>query len=88
MWDILTDALVRHYWLQKWFEGTKGIVEYLAEWVREYSTPEDAKAVGICFVIIVCLMLGFKGAQFLRKPLKGETLLDALRNDNHQDKED
>lgn len=79
-YEIITDPLVRYYWLEKWYGDCKGIVEYLAEWVREYTTPEDAKLAGICFVILICATVAVRTANFMREPAKGETLLDKLKN--------
>jgi hypothetical protein len=74
MWDLLTDPLVRYYWWEKWYGDTKGIVEFLAVWVRDYTTPADAKMIGIMFVIVIALLIGWRGAEMLRQPIKGETL--------------
>lgn len=78
--ELFTDSLVRHYWLEKWWGDTKGIVEYLAEWVREYTTPEDAKVAGILFVIVICITIAIRTVDFMRKPAEGETIWEVLKN--------
>lgn len=78
MW--FTDSLARWYWFKHWYGECQGIVEYLADLVREYSTPQDAKAVGICFVIVIALAIGLKGAELIRKPDEGETIWKKLFN--------
>jgi len=74
----LTDSLARYYWIKHWYGECQGIVEYLAEMVRDYSTPDDAKAVGICFVIVIALAIGLKGAELVRKPEEGESIWKKL----------
>jgi hypothetical protein len=85
--EIITDRLVRHYWIEKWWGDTKGIVEYLAEWVRDYTTPEDAKVAGICFVILISLTIAIRTVDFLRKPAKGETIWESLKKGFFDEKE-
>lgn len=78
--DLFTDSLVRFYWLEKWYGECQGIVEYLGEWVREYSTPEDAKAVGILFVIVICMTVAVRTVNFMREPRKGDSIWKQLFN--------
>jgi hypothetical protein len=67
-YEIATDSLVRHYWIEKWYGDCKGIVEYLGEWASRSSTPQDVKKIGICAVIVIALLVGWYGAEFLRRP--------------------
>ena len=83
--DLITDPLVRHYWLEKWYGECQGIVEYLGEWVREYTTPEDAKVAGILFVIVICMTVAIRTVNFLTRPREGETIWQSLFN--KEDKE-
>jgi hypothetical protein len=85
--DIITDSLVRHYWLEKWWGDCKGVVEYLSEWVRDYTTPEDAKLAGIGFVVVICITLAIRGVEFLRKPAEGETIWETLKKGFFNEKE-
>ncbi len=86
--DIITDPLVRHYWIEKWWGETKGMVEYLAEWVQDYTTPEDAKVVGICFVILIAVTIAVRTADFMRKPAEGETIWEVLKKGFFNGKEE
>lgn len=78
--EIITDRLVHYYWTEKWYGDFQGIVEYLGDMVREYSTPRDAKIVGIMAVITLALLVGIKSVNFMRQPRKGDTFWKRLFN--------
>jgi hypothetical protein len=75
-----TDGLARYYWLEHWYGDCVGIVEYLGEWVRDYSTPEDAKKIGLCAVIVLAMLVGWYGAEFMKRPKNGDTIWKKLFN--------
>lgn len=84
IWELLTDPLARYYWLKQWYGDTVGIVEYLAQWVQEYSTPEDTRKIGILCVILLAMVIGWKWKELVRKPIKGETIADLFKKDRKE----
>ncbi len=78
--EIITDHLVHYYWTEKWYGDFQGIVEYLGDMVRDYSTPKDAKIVGMLFVVVICITIGKRTVDFMRQPRKGDSIWKQLMN--------
>ena len=78
VWDIITDPLTRHYFYEEWYKGTKGIVEYVAEWVRDYSTTQDTKVIGILGIMTLAMIVAWKWKEIIPQPKPGENIWDVL----------
>jgi hypothetical protein len=79
-YELFTDSLVRYYWLEKWYGDCVGIVEFLAEWVREITTPRDAKIAGILIVITGCVCVAIRTVDFMKQPRQGDSIWKQLTN--------
>jgi len=56
--------LEMYYWLHD-YGDTKGIVEFLSEWVSIID-PQDIKKVGIVAIIVIALLVGWKSATIFK----------------------
>lgn len=58
-----------HVWCAKWYGDTRGIVEYLTDYVAT-TDPESIRKYGTVGLIVIAFFVAFKIKQFLKPPKK------------------
>lgn len=56
-------------WCNKWYGDTRGIVEYLTDYVST-TDPERVRLLGTISLIIIAFFVAFKIKQFIKPPEK------------------
>jgi len=57
-----------HYWIEDKYGDCQGIVEFLGDYARSHSTPEDVKKIGYVAAVVIIMLVAWKAGEFLKNP--------------------